>query len=89
MPPDVSASINDSAFWEEVAALNTLLLHFTKYLTAAQSSHSTLADATRHWLYLAQALKDLSSLSLPAGAMLRKLFLCSLGEASTDLFRYP
>lgn len=53
----VKSYINDPSFWKSLEQLVRLLQPLTEVIMAIQGDHSTLADVTRYFLYLARQLE--------------------------------
>jgi hypothetical protein len=65
---DVKAVTREPTLFLELRFLAKMLAPIARVVTAVQSAHATLADATRCWLYLARAIEEV--VSDPAAQML-------------------
>jgi hypothetical protein len=66
----VADTLRNEEFFKDVALIMEVLRPVAKVIMAVQGPHTTLADVTRYWLYLARALLDVVDSTLvdaPAG----------------------
>jgi hypothetical protein len=67
---DVADNLRNDVFFKDVGFLIEVLRPVAKVIMAVQGAHTTLADVTRYWLYLARALLEVVDSTLvdaPAG----------------------
>lgn len=56
---EVAATLLSQEFWRQLNVLCALLQPIASVVMAIQGRHSTLADVTRYWLFLARKMQEL------------------------------